>query len=152
MSWTLALPVIGGGVILTIPAVHARRPWFGARAASLMFAAATLILAAMAAGWMDLSGNKQLVQRADWLKSFGIHYEVAVTGLSLPLVMLTAAMGAVAAWASYNIKQSVRGYFVLIQWATAAALGVLVLQDVFMSAAAAAALVVLVYFLAAGWG
>ena len=106
----------------------------------------------MAAGWMDLSGGKQLLQQVQWLKSFGVRYEVAVTGLSLPLVMMTAAMGAVACWASYGIKQSPRGYFALLLWATAAAIGSLVLQDFFMAAAATVALVVIIYFLAAGWG
>ncbi len=148
----LALPAVGGVVVLALPAAHARKPWIGARAVSLAFAAATLILAAMAAGWIDLSGGKQLVQSAPWLKGLGVNYEVAVTGITLPLVMMAAAMGAVACWAAYGVKQSVRGYFALLLWSLAAGLGTLVLQDVFMSAGAAIALVVTIYFLAVGWG
>jgi NAD(P)H-quinone oxidoreductase subunit 4 len=152
LSWTLAVPLAGGGVVLAIPASHARRPWIGARAVSLAFAAATLILASMAAGWMDPAGGRQLIQNAPWLASIGIDYEVGATGLSLPLMMLAAGMGAVACWASYGVKQSVRGYFALLLWSIAAALGALALQEPLLAAGATLVLAVVIYFLAAGWG
>src|SRR5437870_229727 len=117
----IALPAVGGGVALALPAKHARK----ARAVAMAVLGTTLVLACIAAGWMDWgrSGEAQLLTRVRWLPWINSDYFVGVDGLSMPLVLLTAAMGVIACWASYGILRSVRGYCALLMWMVAGMLG-----------------------------
>ncbi len=150
LSWMLALPAVGGGLILALPAAHAKK----ARGIAMAFLVATLVLAAIGAGWMDWTqgSNPQLTTRIVWLGILGSAYSVGVDGLSMPLVLLTAAMGMIACWGSYGIIRSARAYFALLLWAVVGLLGALVAQDLLLFFVFFELSLVPLYFLMGGWG
>jgi NADH-quinone oxidoreductase subunit M len=150
LSVMLALPAVGGGIVLALPARHARR----ARVVALAVLGATLVLACIAAGWIawGRSGEVQLVTRVRFLPWAGGEYFVGVDGLSMPLVLLTAAMGVVACWASYGIGRSVRAYCALLMWTLAGMLGALVSLNLLLLVVFLELAFVPLYFLVGIWG
>lgn len=75
-------------MVLAVPARHPRL----VGAAALTGAAATLVLAAGLIARMDPSAGLQWRQTIAWIPSIGASYDVAVTGLSIGLVVLTALL------------------------------------------------------------
>ena len=150
LTWMLALPAAGGGLILALPAAHAKK----ARGIAMAFLTATLVIAAIGAGWMDWSqgSEPQLTMRFAWLGVLGSAYSIGVDGLSMPLVLLTAAMGMIACWASYGIIRAGRAYFALLLWAVVGLLGAFIAQDLLLFFVFFELSLVPLYFLIGGWG
>jgi NADH-quinone oxidoreductase subunit M len=146
----IALPAVGGAVALALPAKHARK----ARGVGMAVLGTTLVLACIAAGWMDWSrsGEAQLLTRVRWLPWINSDYFVGVDGLSMPLVILAAAMGLIACWASYGIMRSVRGYCALLMWLVAGAIGAFCSLDLVLLMVFVELTLVPLYFLVGIWG
>ena len=71
----------------------------------------------------------QFQEQHDWVSSFNIQYFVAVDGLSLPMVLLTALLGLSAVLVSWHIKDRVREFFFWLLLLQTAVMGVFVAQD-----------------------
>ena len=87
LSITIFLPLLTGLVVLALPTVQAIRRT--ALSGSLLTLLLTLVL------WVGYNPAGPLLQwhaTAPWIPSLGASYDVAVTGLSLPLLVLTTLL------------------------------------------------------------
>src|SRR5690606_30099988 len=99
----------------------------------------------------------QMVQRSDWLPRFGISYYVAVDGVSLLLVVLTAFIMPIAVPASFRPhaleergrQQLYYMLMLLLEWAM---LGVFVVQDLIIFYVFWEITLVPMYFMIGIWG
>jgi NADH:ubiquinone oxidoreductase subunit 4 (subunit M) len=154
LGWIVGLPLAGMAAVLMVPARHAARAWLGARAVALAFAVGTLIVAAVAAGRADV-GDALLVGTAPAATTPAptdvargtLHLQVAgmalaMDGVALPVVLLTAGLGVLAAWGSYGLKRHIKGYFAGLLLGLSGALGALLAVNslVYLTAVMVAAL------------
>lgn len=89
----------------------------------------------------------------NWIPSFGIHFHVALDGLSLVLLLLTYFLGILAVLCSWNeIKERTGFYFFNLLWTLAGINGVFVAMDLFMFYFFWEVMIVPMFFLIAIWG
>ncbi len=68
-----------------------------------------------------------------WIKSLGIHYSLAIDGISLWLVILTTFLMPIAILSTYSaVKKNVKEYMILLLLLETGMLGALVANDVFL--------------------
>ena len=84
--------------------------------------------------WIHIPLNSELLQGLGSVESYRVEffYALAVDGLSLPMVFLTAFVAAMAALASVHIKKRFKTYFILFLILEAGMLGVFMAQDLFL--------------------
>ena len=88
-----------------------------------------------------------------WIATFGIHFHLAMDGLSLLLLMLTFFLGMVSVLVSWNEIQDRIGFFHLnLLWVLAGITGVFLAIDLFLFYFAWELMLVPMYFLIALWG
>jgi NADH-quinone oxidoreductase subunit M len=97
-------------------------------------------------------GTVQLVQDAIWIPAFNIHYKVGLDGLSLPLVLLTTFISALACVASWNIPKMLKGYMALFLFLETGLLGVFLSLDFFLFYVFFEVSLLPMYFLIGIWG
>jgi NADH-quinone oxidoreductase subunit M len=88
-----------------------------------------------------------------WVPDFGVHFHLALDGLSLLLLMLTFALGIVSVLASWTEITEAVGFFHLnLLWILAGIAGVFLAVDLFLFYFAWELMLVPMYFLIAIWG
>lgn len=88
-----------------------------------------------------------------WVPEFGVHFHLALDGLSLLLLMLTFALGIVSVLASWTEITDAVGFFHLnLLWILAGIAGVFLAVDLFLFYFAWELMLVPMYFLIAIWG
>lgn len=129
----LLIPVAGG-----LLAWATGRRWPGhARAVALAAVALDAVAAArllQAARHPMIAGAHWLTEvRAPWIPSFGVQFHLAVDGLSLALVLLTAFLGVLAVAASWTAVRERQGlYYLNLLLVLAGVLGVFLAMDLFL--------------------
>ncbi|MGH7738550.1 MAG: complex I subunit 4 family protein [bacterium] len=119
------LPIVAAGVTLIAPRTWAR--WIG-----LAFASAQLGLAAKVFFlYQTALGGYQFTEQCPWLDVLGIHYALGVDGLSVPLMVLVAAVYWAGILVSWNLTTRVKEYFLLFALMTAGAAGAFLSLDLF---------------------
>ena len=125
LSAIVFTPLVG---VLLIGGVVRRAAWV--RAVALVATLVDLGLAlVLFARFSTTTPGFQWEERADWISAFNIQYLMAVDGLSLPMVLLTAILGLSAVLASWRIETRVREYFVWLLVLQMAVTGVFVSLD-----------------------
>ncbi len=151
----LFLPMVGLSILLFLNGQTQKREikWtaFG-------FTVATFLLSLVL--WFNYDPSNpglQMVQRNDWLPTYGISYFVGIDGLSILLVLLTTFIMPLAVLSSFNagVLQE-RGreklyyiFMLLLEWAM---LGVFVIQDLVIFYIFWEVTLVPMYFLIGIWG
>jgi len=123
--------------------------------ATLIDFALTLFLWIHHAGPITFLGSGAWLENLDWvwISSFGIHFHLAVDGLSLLLIAVTFFVGALAILASWTeIAENVGLFYLNALWALAGIAGVFLAADLFLFYFAWELMLVPVYFLIALWG
>ncbi|HEY4328862.1 MAG TPA: proton-conducting transporter membrane subunit [Phycisphaerae bacterium] len=155
LIWVLGIPLVGGVLVLLLPS----RAGGQVRAVATLFATAVLLLCGRAAGILDYANpGMQFVRQFRWAgneASGGSRILMGVDGFSMPLVLMMAGLGVLVCWASYGIKPvavqgargSVKGYFSLLLFWIASALGILIFLDSGLFLCALTANVFLLYCL-----
>lgn len=88
-----------------------------------------------------------------WIPSFAIKFHIALDGLSLVLLLLTAFLGVLAVLCSWKeIKERVGFYYFNLLWTLAGITGVFVAMDLFLFYFFWEVMIVPMYFLIAIWG
>src|SRR5207302_11292237 len=97
-------------------------------------------------------GVVQMVQQADWIPAFNVQYKVGVDGLSLPLILLTTFICALACLASWNVEKMPKGYFALFLLLETGLLGTFAALDFFLFYDFFEVSLLPMYFLIGMWG
>ena len=155
MPWVsiiVLVPLLGALSLLAVPAAPAGA--LQARIHALVAAGGTLVMVAILVGLFDRDrGDLQYVDHVGWVESIGLSWDVGVDGISLWLLVLTAAifmLGVIAA--CWRLPERPRGFLAMILLAETGLLGLfaaghLVLFYVFWEA-----MLIPFYFLIAMWG
>ncbi len=145
----LFLPVLGALSLLVFHdrAVEAMRKWtLGITLATFGFSVALLTQ-------FDFSnGEMQMVVRHGWIPTWNINYQLGVDGISMPLILLTTFVFVLAALASWNVNQKVRGYLMLFLLLETGVLGVFLSLDFFLFYVFWELMLLPMYFLIGIWG
>jgi len=95
----------------------------------------------------------QLVDRIDWIPTLGVQYFLAVDGLAILFIMLTAFVTPLAIISSWSaIQDQVKGYYVFMLLLETAMLGVFLAQDLFLFYVFWEFTLIPMYFLIGIWG
>jgi NADH-quinone oxidoreductase subunit M len=148
LTLTVFLPVLGLLVCWALPVR-------GARAVNVVTNACVLILTILI--WTALPDRSTLHNELEvdtlWIPAFhGIRYHLAVDGLSLSLLLLTAFVSFLGSIASWNVERSARGYHMMYLLLLTGMLGVFVAQDLFLFYVFWEVMLLPMYFLIGIWG
>jgi NADH-quinone oxidoreductase subunit M len=155
LTLILLLPVIGAIPVLLVRTEAAGR-WV-ALGTTLVTLALSLLLLVFFDWHRGTSygydgGTMQLVEQADWIPALNVHFKVGIDGLSLPLILLTTFVTAIACMASWNIPKMQRGYLALLLFLESGILGVFLSLDLFQFYVFFEVSLLPMYFLIGIWG
>ncbi len=101
---------------------------------------------------LDYSGM-QWVEKHPWIEAIGVSYFLGVDGVSLPLVLLTTFLSAIAVLSSFTaIKERQKEYYVSLLFLETGMLGVFMALDLFLFYIFWEVMLVPMYFLIGVWG
>jgi NADH-quinone oxidoreductase subunit M len=155
LLWLILIPFVGG----IVSWIAARRSSTAARSIALVAMLANLLLGF--SFWLSnaFSGQPAVERRWlaelnwSWIPQFGIHFHLAVDGLSLTLLLLTFFLGAIAVLASWTeITEKVGFFHFNLLWVLAGVTGVFLGVDLFLFYLFWELMLVPMYFLIAIWG
>ncbi len=149
LSWMTFFPVIGAAVIAFIPS--------GQKTIIKTVAAAAAFVPLVLAVQLFLNFDRgssalQFVEHYAWIKSFNIEYFMAIDGLSMPMMLLTALLSFLCIFASWNIDKAVKGYFSMFLILEAGMFGVFCALDFFLFYVFWEVMLLPMYFLIGIWG
>ncbi|CAM4277119.1 complex I subunit 4 family protein [Paenibacillus tarimensis] len=102
--------------------------------------------------WMDVALNREALNGSVTSFIYQFQYDLAIDGLSLPLVMLAAFIGCMAALASVNIRKRRKSYYVWFLLLETGMLGVFLARDLLLFFLFFELTLVAMFFLIAIWG
>lgn len=155
LIWLIGIPIVAG--VLAWAAARWRDDL--ARWVSLAALVVDLILVLLIwighAGHVNLSGRFAWLVEVSWvwIPQWGVHFHLAMDGLSLLLVLLTVTLGLASVLASWREIQSGVGFFHLnLLWVLAGITGVFLAEDLLLFYFFWEVMLVPMYFLIAIWG
>jgi len=148
LSLIIFLPLLGGLIILFIPKSADRVMKQIALVASIVSLLLSLVLAAQ----FSRGGGMQFEERYSWIPSIGVNYYLAVDGLSLPLIVLTAVLSVLSVIYSWRIDVRLKEYLFLFLLLETGMLGVFAALDFFLFYVFWEITLVPMYFLIGIWG
>ncbi|WP_168121423.1 NADH-quinone oxidoreductase subunit M [Paenibacillus sp. HB172176] len=162
LSIILGTPLLGLIVVLLLP--KSRSNWL--KAAAIITTLIPMVLSiwlysdydSMRGGdaygeevdWLQLPLNHDVISDAD--SSFVLQYSLGVDGLTLPLLLLTAIVTAMAALAATHIKKRWKSFFVWFLLLEFGMLGAFLARDLFLFFLFFEITLVATYFLIGIWG
>jgi NADH-quinone oxidoreductase subunit M len=79
------------------------------------------------------SGALQFETRVPWIAAWGVYYDVALDGINVLLVLLTAFLGPLVVWGAFTaITKDVKLFFAMVFLIQFAMLGTFLAQDLFL--------------------
>jgi NADH-quinone oxidoreductase subunit M len=148
LSWMIGLPLAGAVAVLLVP----REAQGALRATTIAIMLGTLgVTCALLRVQMGRAYhfNEDIV----WMPRFGIHYHVAVDGISLWLLVLTAFVTPIAAYASFGpIQTRVKEWCFALLLLEGAMLGTFVALDLFLFYVFWELMLVPMYVIIGVWG
>ena len=150
LSALIALPLIGGALILAIPAT-ART---AIRAAATLVALLEMLLSFPLWWRLDPHGiGWQFAERRDWIPSLGATYHLGVDGISVLLALLTTVITAITVIGAYGaVEQRGKQFYALILALEAGMLGTFFALDVLLFYVFWEAMLIPMYLLIGVWG
>ena len=128
--------------------------WISLIGASVDFVL-TLVLWARSGRQMEILPHNVWLRQANWswIPQLGVHFHLAIDGLSLLLLLLTFLLGIMAVLASWReIQQSIGFFHFNLMWILAGITGVFLALDLFLFYFAWELMLIPMYFLIAIWG
>jgi NADH-quinone oxidoreductase subunit M len=141
------LPLVGAGLVLVVPGRAAAR--------GIALATSGLVVAlgvAVAAGFDWRSGVLQFEEQAPWIPALGASYHLAVDGLSLPLVLLSALLTFLAVLYSWGQDDRPQAFFALFLAMETGLIGVFATLDLLLFYVFWEVALVPMYFIIGVWG
>jgi NADH-quinone oxidoreductase subunit M len=152
MPWltlTIFTPLVG---LVAVLLVEGRRVSL-IRGLGIVFSTIPLLLSFVILALHD-PGNPsfQLIERHPWIPQVGIEYHLGVDGISVPMILLTALLGFVAALASWNITDRAKEYWIFYLLLEVGMLGTFAAIDLFLFYVFWELVLIPMYFLIGIWG
>ncbi len=149
LTYMTFFPLAGMVVVLLLP----RERHDLVRWASALFTLPPLLLAVWLYRNFDpVNPGLQFVEKAAWIPAYNINYFVAVDGISISMVLLTALLTFLCIFASWGIDKGVKGYFALFLLLDTGMMGVFVALDFFLFYIFWEVMLLPMYFLIGIWG
>jgi len=155
LAWLIVI-LLAAGIVAAVAARWsvAFTRWVSL-AATLLDFALVVLLWVHHAGEVTAGASGTWLEQMDWtwIPEFGIHFHLALDGLSLLLLALTFFLGALSILASWTeINESVGFFHLNVLWILAGITGVFLAVDLFLFYFAWELMLVPMYFLIALWG
>src|SRR5690349_3411903 len=146
LAWTVYISFLGVVALILIPSGNA--------AAARAIALASALCSCGIAVWGVWAGSANLTTfcQLQWIPSLGIHYHLAVDGISLTLVLLTGIAAVVGILFSWNIEHRAKEFFALYLVLIGGVYGVFLSFDLFLLFVFYELAIIPKYFLIAIWG
>lgn len=149
LSVTLFLPIVAAIIIMFIPRDKEQPIRLLAALATLV----SLILSIVVFINYDQSvGGIQFVERILWTPDLGVSYALGVDGISIPMLLLTTLIGFSAVFASWQIKDRVKEFFVLLLILLTGVMGTFLTTDLFIFFLFYEVVVIPIYLMVIMWG
>ena len=148
LSWMVGLPLAGAVGVLLIP----RKAEVAQRVTTLLVMLATL---ATTLPLLRVSMGRTFHFNEDvpWMPRFGIHYHVAIDGITLWLVLLTVVITPIATYASFgSIEARVKDWCFALLLLEGAMLGAFVSLDLFLFYVFWESMLIPMYVMIGVWG
>ncbi len=129
LTYIIACPLLAALAVLFIP----RNYRFVIRSVALLGTFMSMVLA-MKLFFLDFTTSfvkQQLEDKFDWVPSLGIHYHVGVDGLNIGLILMGAVVAFAATAVSWEIKDRVKEYYILLLVMAGGILGAFASYDLF---------------------
>src|SRR6266567_4104915 len=141
------LPLVGVLALYLVPQPAAWR-WIAVVTGALVLVAGVVL--ALLFNWS--SGKLQFGVRVDWIPTLGSSYHLAVDGLSLPLILLTALLTFLALLYAWRQEQFPREYFALYLVMETGLIGFFCTMDLLLFYVFFEIALVPMYFIIGIWG
>jgi NADH-quinone oxidoreductase subunit M len=148
LSWIVFLPLAGVFACALIPKSRGDL----AKWVALGVTAADLALAAVMVARFVPGSQMQFVEMSEWVPQAGINYHMAVDGISMPLLALSALLSFLAVIASWKIEKKPAFYFAMLLLLQVGMNGVFTALDFVLFYVFWELVLVPMYFLIAEWG
>lgn len=148
LTWTIYLSFLGAAVLICLPK---NRPSL-ARWTALGTALLGLLCGLIGAVGFRPAAGMVLLADKPWVPDLGIHYQLAVDGISLTMVLLTGIAAVVGILFSWNIEKSPKEFFAFYLALIGGCYGVFLSFDLFLLFVFYEIAIVPKYFLIASWG
>ncbi len=155
LIWLILIPLIGGLLAWFLERVNESWPRWLSLLAIVLDLVLVLVIWAQHPEGVSLAGNGLWLAEihAEWIPMLGVGFHLAMDGLSLLLVLLTAFLGVMSVAASWTeIKERMGFFHFNLMWSLAGIIGVFLSIDLFLFYFFWELMLVPMYFLIALWG
>lgn len=149
LSWLTFLPLIGGIIILFTKKENSSLH----RTLATLFSLASFVVSlSLLPGFDSTVPQMQFLEKASWIPTFNVNYQLGVDGLSLPMVLLTTLLCLISIVASLGINHRTKEYFFWFLLLQTGMLGLFVALDFFLFYVFWEVTLVPMFFLIGIWG
>jgi NADH-quinone oxidoreductase subunit M len=155
LIWLIVIPMVAG----LLAWIFGSRSHAFARWISVLGIGADLVISVVV--WLENYGQAALLEKGNWfieykinwIPEIGISFHLAIDGISLLLIMLTAFLGVISVIISWTeIQKRVAFFHFNIMWILAGILGVFMAMDLFLFYFFWEVMLIPMYFLIGIWG
>ena len=142
------LPLLGAAAVVLVPKSRPEWPrWIAAG-----FSAVDLALVAWVVYRFVPGGGHQFAEKVAWIPTVHINYSLAVDGISLPMLVLSALLTFLAVVASWKVTEKPSFYFAMLLLLQVGTNGVFLALDFVLFYVFWELVLIPMYFLIAQWG
>ncbi|MGB9887291.1 MAG: complex I subunit 4 family protein [Moorellales bacterium] len=149
LSTILLAPVAGLIIILCLPERKDRLIKITAAVATSVSLGLSLYVFL---AYDQAGGGMQFLETVPWVPALGINYALGVDGMSAPLVLLTAIVIFTGVFASWDLEQRVKEFFIFLLMLVTGVFGVFMSRDLFLFYFFFEVAVIPMYLLIGVWG
>lgn len=151
LSLSILFPIVGAFIVPFVPddGDGKKVRWFALGIALTTF---VITAAAYLSGYDPSYSGLQLSERVSWLPNLGLTWAVGADGLSMPLILLTSFITALAVLAAWPVTFKPKLFFFLILAMDGGQIAVFAVQDMLLFFLAWELELLPVYLLLAIWG
>ncbi len=149
LSVTLFLPVVAAIIIMLIPRSQEKSIKMIAAVATLV---SLLLSIFVLVSYNPAASGLQFVERIPWTADLGVTYALGVDGISIPMLLLTTLIGFSAVFASWQIRERVKEFFVLLLILITGVMGTFLTTDLFIFFLFYEVVVIPIYLMVIMWG
>ena len=149
LTLILLAPLVGALAIVFVP----REEVWTIKAVAVVSTLVSLVMSLLIFFAYDQSiGGMQFTEDILWIKDLGVSYSLGVDGISLPLLLLCNLIGFSAVYASWNNKERVKEFYVLLLILITGVMGTFVARDLFIFLLFYEVVIIPIYIMVIIWG